>query len=58
MPKKKSNTKKPREKDNEQKAGPQGLSGRGHGRGSSGQHVMPDVSHDRVHPQAELYESR
>ena len=42
MPKKKSNTKKPREEAKKAKRGPQGLAGRGRGRGNPGQHVMPD----------------
>ncbi len=42
MPKKKSNTKKPREEAGKAKGGPQGLTGRGRGRGNPEQRVMPD----------------
>ena len=42
MPKKKSNTKKPREEAKKAKKGPQGLTGRGRGRGNPEQRVMPD----------------
>ena len=42
MPKKKLNTKKPREEAKKTKGGPQGLSSRGRGRGNPDQHAMPD----------------
>jgi len=42
MPKKKSNTTKPREETKKAKGGRQGLSGRGRGHGNPDQRVMPD----------------